>query len=364
VAVAARALARGGDPARFRAFLAGRVIELAAEQADAYAQAADAARASVGSLLGAILGGASPAAALCGVAMAVPSTTPAAIDYVDAALELGPGWERARAARALLRVERGDRDGALADIELLERQQAPTASFLRDLCRVSFPAFAFSPATEPLEAPAEELVSVEAVQPLEAVRRLVSLYATRLELVRAELARRLGNVAWLPPDLRSLLPASGPLELQNGTLQIEDEGEAGVEVSDVDFDETLDLMASARELLVTARGDWAALCWLCWSAGLDRVALPEMLTPRALFPAAAHRTTLRCWRAHDRLRSAGLVALAKDVPSFDWEGMRIDTMPSQFVSVAAREYLEVRAVFFWLMFEVNKSVFQVDLRRV
>jgi hypothetical protein len=175
--------------------------------------------------------------------------------------------------------------------------------------------------------------------------------------------RRAGSDApWLPPDVSALLP-DGPVELTRETVQIEDETEEGVEVSEVEVDEQLELERSTRALLEVARGDWSALTWLCWSAGLDRVALPDAFEPRQLFPAAAHRVTWRCWRAHDRLRSSGLVAAARHVPGFEWEGMSIDAMPAQFAAVAARELLELRALFFWLLFPQNRSPFQADLRK-
>ncbi|HEX5100220.1 MAG TPA: hypothetical protein VFV94_12000 [Polyangiaceae bacterium] len=364
LALAARAMALDGATTRFAAFLRDRAIALAPEAAREQARLADEARASMGSLLGALLSGAEPAATLCSLAMAVPTTTRASLEYVEASLRLDPGRERTRAARALLRVEHGDREGALEDAAALPRESASTFEFLRALVRVAYPSFAFAPAAEPLVAPDEELVPVEAAQPLEAVRRMASLYATRIELVRREIMRRLGSApAWLPPDLSALLP-DGLLELKRGTVRIEDEGEEGVEVSDVELNETLDLGRTVRGLLELARGDFTALSWLCWSAGLDHVALPESLTPRALFSAAAHRATVRCFRAHDELRSIGLVAASRGVQPFEWEGMRTDTMPKELTEVAAREYLELRALFFWLLFPQNQSPFQADLRQI
>jgi len=364
LAVAARALALDGDTARFAAFLAGRAVSLAPDPARAQAKYADEARASMGSLLGALLGGAEPAAILCSLGMSVPTTTRAALEYVEASLRLAPERERSRAARALLRVEHGDRDGALEDATLVATDSAATAEFLRALVRVAYPSFAFAPTAEPLVPPDEELVAVEAAQPLEAVRRTAGLYATRIGLIRGEIVRRLGSEpAWLPPDLGALLP-DGPLELERGNVQIEDEGEEGVEVSDVALDETLDLTRTVRGLLEQARGDYAALAWLCWSAGLDRVALPEALTHRELFPAAAHRATVRSFRVHDELRSIGLIASARGVAPFEWEGMRTDTMPKELLQAAAREHLEIRALFFWLLFPQNQSPFQADLRQV
>jgi len=365
VALAARALAADADTQRFRTFLRERVTALAPEFARKYADAADEARAWPGSVLAAVLGGAEPAVALCTLAMSLPSTAPAALDYVDASLLLNPTRERSIAARALLCIERGDPQGALDAAKRLDTGAAATATFVRELGRVAYPRFEFAPLVDPVTPAAEELVPVEAAQPLAAVQRAVALYATRLTLVRDELRRRLSaDHAWFPPDVRHLVTGA-LVELARGTLSVEDEDEDGnVEISEVPYDETLDLSGSVRALLEIARGDWAALSWLCWASGLDGVARPSELVARPLFAAAAHRATVRCWRAQDRLRSAGLVAVAREVPSFDWEGMNMDTMPSQFVRVALGECVEVRALFFWLLFAQNQSPFQADLRKV
>jgi len=116
--------------------------------------------------------------------------------------------------------------------------------------------------------------------------------------------------------------------------------------------------------MLTARSDWAALGWLCWSVGLDAIALPERLESRPNLAAAVHQATLRCWRAHDRVRTRGLVALSRKIPGFNWEGMPIDEVPTHLSELVAAEYLEIRAQFLWQLFEQNPSPFQRDLRRV
>jgi hypothetical protein len=103
---------------------------------------------------------------------------------------------------------------------------------------------------------------------------------------------------------------------------------------------------------------------LCWSVGLDRVAMPRAIAARALFAEAANRATLRCFWAHDRVRTEGMVASVRQVPTFTWEGMPIESMPRELVEIAAAEYLEVRAMFLWALFPENVSPFQADLRKV
>jgi hypothetical protein len=235
---------------------------------------------------------------------------------------------------------------------------------VREECRVAFPAFLFEPLEHPVEETDEELGGIPLDQPLPAVRRAVMLYATRLGMMRAEIARRLGTEPqWLPPDVSALLP-EGPVELRRYTATIRDEDEGVVEVSEVEVDETLSFdERSTRQILALARAEHAALGWLCWSVGLTEVALPDAIEPAPLFAVAANRATLRCFWAHDRLRTGGLVAATRKVPRFDWEGIPIDQLPSHLAEVAAAEYLEVRAVFLWLLFQQNVSVFQLDLRK-
>jgi hypothetical protein len=111
-----------------------------------------------------------------------------------------------------------------------------------------------------------------------------------------------------------------------------------------------------------ARGDWAALCWLCWSCGLDRVALPDALEPPLDFGPAAGMSIERTWRCRDKLTSGGLVAMTRGVPGFEWEAMAIDEMPRVLAEVMTEEYLEVRAMFLWLCDETARSPWQSDLR--
>jgi hypothetical protein len=361
----ARALARSGDLPQFESVLAAHRVAQRAEIADLRAlEAAGAEGASPSSLLGALLAGAAPAIILRTLASSLAGHAPAALEYFDASVLIAPEQEMANLARGLLCVEHGDPRGALAAAALVAPASHEAAEFLRGFVRVSYQDFAFVPARDGVEPQEEELAPLASEQPLEAVRRGIGVYATRIAHVRAELARRAtSDVGWLPPDTSALLP-DGPLELRRYVARIEDEGEEGSEVSEVAVDETVSLAESTRRLLVTARSDWAALGWLCWSAGLDGVALPDRLVPRLDFAAAAHQATTRCWRAHDRVRTAGLVALARHVPGFTWEGMAVDAVPTHLIEVVAAEYLEVRAQFLWQLFPQNQSPFQSDLRRV
>jgi hypothetical protein len=365
VALAARALGIDRDVARFERFLAAHTAplrpDLAGPRGD---EVASSQGLTASALLGALLAGVAPAVILRTLAPLLTGNAPAALAYFDASLLLAPTQAMAPMARALLCIEHGEPEGALAAAALVATESEKAATSLREFRRVTYEAFPFRPAVDGIASPSEPLVEIEAMQPLAAVEDTLELYATRILIVRRELERRAHRTpAWLPPDTSPLL-RRGPRELRRYTARIEDEGENGPQIAEVEVDETLTLGVSTRRLLSTARSDWAALGWLCWASGLDSIARPDRLVPRADFAAAAHQATVRCWRAHDRRRMSGLVALARNVESFEWEGMPIDAVPAHLIEVTTAEYLEVRAVFFWLMFPQNESPFQSDLRRV
>ena len=364
IAVEACARTRRVEP--LTAQLARSIVPLEPEIATARAEMLEREeRQSVQSAFDALLSGADAAKTFRVLATLVPSTSAAARDFCDASLLLAPGASRALVTRALVRLEQGDVGGATADARELDSEFGGAAAEIRDLARVLFPKFSFTPAFEPPSEPTEELAQVTVEQPLAAVRRAVSLYATRLATLRAELRHRLGGEPeWLPPDPAGLFEA-GPIELRRFTATITDEDEDGSETSEVDVDETLELSsASAASLMTLARADWDALCWLCWSAGLDEVELPEAVTPRPTFAAAVNESMLRCFRAHDQVRTGGLVSQSRGVRSFLWDGLPIETLSRRFAEVAARQYLERRALFLWLLFPQNLSPFQSDLRKV
>jgi hypothetical protein len=366
VCLAARAAARAGDAQPLRTFLSKSVIPMldaaSAERAERAARAKDA---TASSLLDAILAGGDAARLLCALASVLPPVSRASLDYLEAALLLAPDRQGIRVARALAFIEHGDRDRALDEAKDLEAESPTAANLLRQECRVAFPSFVFAPLEHPVEETDEEgLGDIPMDQPLSAIRRTVMLYATRLSLVRAELARRAGGEPlWLPPDTSALLP-EGPIELRRHTVTIRDESEHGFEESEVAIDETLSFdQRSTRQLLALARADHAALCWLCWSAGSTELELPDQVNPPATFGVAANRSTLRCFWAHDRIRTGGLVAATRKLPRFDWESIPIEQLPAHLAPVAAAELLEVRAMFLWALFEQNVSPFQADLRK-
>ena len=362
---AARAAAGERDAGGLRAALAEAVIplgaEAAAEQGDALLRAADV---SVGQILDGLVGGADPAAALRALAAALPGASQAALDFAEAALLLAGDQAGPRLTRALIRFQRGDQAGAEQDLSGVEQAAPEAAASLRATMAAAFRPFAFGPAGEPLQAD-PELAGLGAgiIRELDEVRETIALYATRLQAVRGALQARGGAAtppAWWPPNLAPLLPEGArPLRHERVAPPADAEDPAPVEV-----DERVDPTAlSVPALLAEAHADWGALCWLCWSIGLDQVAVPAAIAERPLMPVAMKRIVTRCWRAQDRVSTGGLLARANQVPGFQWFGMDIDAVPGHLARTIAEEYLRARAMFLWLASPDVVSPFQVDLRQ-
>jgi MORN repeat variant len=363
VCAAARAAARSGSSEQLLALLGEVTVPLTAAANERTLAALAEGEVTIAGVLDALVGGADPAAVLRTLASILGGASGAARDLVDVAILLAPERRMAYLTRALVRVELGDRDGARSDAEQVAPESAEAADFLRHYLRVLFPAFSFWPAQEVPVSPLADMPD-EPGQPLSAVRRAIQVYATRLSLVRAALARQVGGTPpWLPPDLTALLP-DGPLELRTTTAQIVDQTEEGPETTEVKIDESLAVDGSpVPALLRMARIHWAGLGWLCWSAGLDRVALPERLDPPASFGQAAGMVIARYFRAQDAVATGGLRSVTAGVPGFRWEGMDIDGMARHFAEMVHDEYLEMRAVFLFLASPENLSPFQSDLRQ-
>ena len=391
----ARSAALAGDAARLRDLLreltwprgttageelAAHVIEHAGDR--------------LAALVDALVRGGEAAALLRALAAAMKSEYGAARQIVDAALLLAGDRPGCFVTRSLINVHLGARDEAVGDARRLPAEWEEQRAQLLDYVRVIFPTFDFWPARIGVETIFAEFPEAPA-QPLEAIRAVVQKLATRLSALR-ELAIRLyraGDLAragaahdpqvaagWLPPDLSALMPG-GPITLSawayeqsfaEDDLAREDDGPvevagaaAAAEIETISVDERLVTDAATIPLLMRlARRDWAALTWLCWSCGLDRLALPDAVEPPAAFGRAAAMAIERTWRCRDKLTSGGLVAMSKGVPGFEWEGMHIDAMPRVLVEVMTEEHVEVRAMFLWLCDGTAQSPWQSDLRDV
>lgn len=362
----ARMAGVSGDPAGLIERIQERVVALTEERAREMAvQAAEPETCTPAALLDALLRGGEAASILRSLAGQMAGKPRTARDLIEAAVLLAPQRMETYATRALVRLDLGDREGAMADAARVAVTSDGTAEFLRQYAAALFPAFAFWPSAEdPPELP--EPLPIEPAQPLENVRWAVQMYASRLAGLREAIRTVVGQPqlpAWAPPSVDGLLPL-GPVELRREDAAIEDESDEGVELTTVRIDETLPQAFTVPELMRLARTSWAGLTWLCWSVGLDQVAIPQGVEARPEYPRALAMSLSRAFRANDCLVTGGLRAMTQGIPGFRWEGIEVDELPPSLVQMAAAEWLEVRAVLLWLSNPGNLSPFQDDLRRV
>lgn len=327
-------------------------------------------------LMNALCRGGDPARLLRAAAAVVDGAERAALDLIDAALLMNPSYVDSYITRALVNVHLGRPRAARADAAKLGDVAEGSGAFLDTYTRVIFPSFGFWPKDAEIRTSFPE-VPPGPEQPLEAIRLHVQKYATRVALVRSALIARLRDAErgpndlpeWVPPDLSALLSPvlSGdePL-LSRWTFDevVVDETGAQGEPQTVSVDEQLAVPPDIGipALMRQARADWNALCWLCWSAGLEEVALPSSLSPPAAFGEAAAMSVERTWRCRDKLSTAGLRAMTQGVPGFVWEGMEVDEMPGAIAEIATAEYLEMRSLFYWLCDAGVQSPWQDNLR--
>jgi hypothetical protein len=372
---AARAAVVSGDVAALRHLRAEHVVALTPEReaqwGEALTQSSDA---TVAVILDALICGADAAAAFRALGSVLPGVDPMAPELIEASLLLAPERPMTHLTRALLRFQKGDVAGALSDADVVARESGEAAESLRSYAAIVFRPFDDRPWREKL-APDPELdgVSIGLGHGVDDVRHMIAVYATRLGRARAALGAVVSGgaaVDWLPPDATHLLP-SGPATLRRETVECDPEpppegdgagaaGDQPTETIQID-EELLPDGAPVPTLLATAHADWAALTWLCWAVGLDRVALPETLAPRDELGLAMQMIVRRTWRIKDRLASGGLIARSQRVPGFEWQGVDVDALPRHLVEVAVAEYVGVRSMFLWLASDAI-TPFQDDIR--
>jgi hypothetical protein len=373
----ARAAAAAEDASLLRDALARLALPRKAESA--LAMAADLVRRADGRLepvANALPAGADAPSLLRALASSLTGREAAGLELVDAALLLAPERAELHVTRALLAIHLARPEVTLAEAAALPEGHEEQRAFLETYVRVVFSTFPFAPKTLEIRTAFPD-VPEGPEQPLENVRAQLGKYATRLGLLRDAVLARLppgARPAWLPPDPAALLP-TGPVALERWEFEeiIEDEPDPDAppdavvpepEAKVVTVDETLSLEPSTPlpTLLRQARREWAGLCWMCWAVGLDRVALPDAVRAPADFGQAAGLSIERLWRCRDRLITGGLRALTQGVPSFLWEGVEIEVLPTVLAEIAADEFREMRAVFYWLCDEGVQSPWQANVR--
>lgn len=363
---AARAAVADRDAGALRRFLDERLFpppeEVRAEWGEALARTGDA---DLPSILDGLVRGTDPAAVFRALAAVLPATSAAAAELVEASLLLAPERRMTHLTRALIGAQRGDEAGARADAAVVAAESQEGGDLLLTYLRVTFRPYEPALAWEPVDPdPDTDDPAPPIVQPLEAIRHIAGVYATRIGRLRAAVRALLGagpEPIWLPPDLSALLP-EGPVTLRRERI-ICDESSAGGEPDTVELDEQLATEGlGVPVLLGLAQADYGALAWLCWSVGLDRVALPETLAPRPELGAAMKMIVKRHWRVNDKLTTGGLLALTNRIPGFAWQGLDLDVVPTHLVQTIAAEYGAARSMFLWLVSPETLSPLQDDLR--
>jgi antitoxin component YwqK of YwqJK toxin-antitoxin module len=290
-----------------------------------------------------------------GIALDQAFQSRAALDFTNFAILLDPERSEFLFTRALILMSLGLRAQAEKDANELAAESPDRAEFLLSYLSALFPSWAFTPATEEPTTTFDDIPEAPS-RTLEDVQQLSRKYATRLMQVRARMLEKVteANPA-LPPDVSALL-ADGPVELEQGGFENDDE-------ETIEFDEVPELDgADLPTLLRLARADWNALTWLCWSAGAKEVAPLTALEPPAEFGKAAGMAQQRLWRARDQRAFKGRNAQQHGVPSFTWEGLDIAELPPPVAGIAEQQYADMQALFLWLLDEKVKSPWQDNLR--
>ena len=360
LAALGRAAGASGDPSALRDALR----ELAAPLTPSAAEQAYEGIDSVAGLIDGLVSGADPAAIFRRIAIHLDEegNSRAALDFIQAALALAPDRHGYLTTRALIHLSLGEVDAARDDAKQIPEEDQ--RRFIEDYARVLFPVFDFWPTKQAPQTHYDGLPDGPD-RTVSDIRALVQKYATRLQEIRAHLVAALGpggeTQPWMLPDLSHLLP-EGAVDLLVDSFELDDH-EQPDDPSVVEIDETLELEgASVRTLLCRARDDWSALTWLCWSCGLDRVALPERVDPPADFGQSAGMASERLWRCRDKLHMRGLGARMQGIPGFCWEGLEIDEMSNAHARLACSEYEEMQALMYWLTDSAVRSPWQDNLR--
>lgn len=202
----------------------------------------------------------------------------------------------------------------------------------------------FWPSLESFPIVEGDVVSV--AQSLQSLRDAIVRAAQRLATYRAALRRRAPEL--VPPDVSMLV--SQPLPLRRQSVSV-----PGSDIPALIDEEPVVRDQTPRELALRARLEWSTLCWLCWAAGLDRVALPTRLEPRLeLYAALLH--------ASSRVAALDGAELALET-SGHFHGLDETWLPGSALAHLADHYREIRAVLLFVSDGGCVSPWQDDLGR-
>jgi hypothetical protein len=315
--VAARGAVATGDRAALERFRAEHVVPLTADReaqwGEALAQSTDT---TVAAVLDALVGGADAAAAFRALASVLPGSHAAASDLVEASLLLAPERRMTHLTRALLRFQRGDREGALADADVIASESQEAAESLRSYAAVVFRGFDGWPGQETF-APDPELTGV----PLDLAHSVERSVTWPVSTPPGSGARGPRFGRWSPtarrrgcrPTRRRCCRAVRlPCGATRSNASPMSRGPATAPWAARTprprrSRSTRSLRPTARAYRSCSRSqhaDWAALSWLCWAVGLDRVGLPNTVTARGELAPAMKMVVRRTWRIRDRLARA------------------------------------------------------------
>ncbi len=308
-----------------------------------------------------LIEGAHPAVLLNKIAIALDQVfqSRAALDFTNGAMLLAPDRSDLLFTRALILMSLGLADQAERDANDLAAESPDRAEFLLSYVKALFPSYSFEPAEVKPQTTFDD-VPERPERSVEELQGLVAKYATRLQRVReAVLVKLTPENPAVPPDLSKLLP-DGPVELEAGEHEWEDEDG---DTQSVDFDEVPQVEgADLPSLLRIARADWGALSWLCWAAGMKEVGSPSALSPPEDFGRAAGMAQQRLWRARDQRAFHGRNAQEHGVPSFEWEGIDVAELEPSVAGIAEQQYAEMQALFYWLVDSKLRTPWQDNLR--
>ncbi|MEZ6185089.1 MAG: hypothetical protein R3F62_08785 [Planctomycetota bacterium] len=278
------------------------------------------------------------------------------LEAATVAVLLEPDSSAVRKTRGLIAMTALQADLALEDFARAVELGDPSAAGLLEYARLTFAHPGFCPIVFPDEPAPLGPGSAGCARGVDALRRQLQVYATRIHVLRARL-REHGvedGAPGLVPDPARLLP-DGPLELRVERVEVE----PGVVV---EVDPTVRAEA-ALACLERARGDWAALTALLHLTGHSTLTLPDAITPRAGLVNAREWAEYAVWRAKNQELAGGADADARGFPDVAWrDGHGVRGLSPDLARLAAAEFGEVFAAVVWLTDPGCPSPFEDGLR--